>query len=104
MRPLPGNKSPGMATSASSGLGMVILPLSMQDLEVRTKLPDLDDTRTEVVIYLGRRPRFSTRSIRRPGVTTLSIRWPNMVVSIKMVVRGMTAMMMEIQCSEGPDT
>ena len=104
IRPSPGNKLPGMKMLPSSKPAMVALNLGVPLVEVRTTLPGLGDTRPKVATYLGRRPRINTRNITLPGVRTLSIRWPNMAASTKMVIRGMTASMTEIRRSEGPDT
>ena len=88
----------------SSKPGKAVLNLDLPDMEVRTKPLDLGDTRPGVATYFGRRLRINTRNITLPRVTTLSIKWPNMAASTKMVVRGMTALTMGIRRSEGPDT
>ena len=103
-RPSPGNKSPGMKMLPSSKLGMVALTLGVPFVEVRTTLPDLGDIRPVVATYLSKRQRINTSKIARPGVGTLGIKWPSRAEITKMVVRGMNILMMEIRCSEGPDT
>ena len=104
IRPLPGNRSPGMKMLPSRKPGMAALNLDLPDMEVRTKPLYLGGTQPGVATYLGRWPMLDTRSNTLPRIITLSIRCPSMAASTKVVVRGMTVSMTEIRRSGGPDT
>ena len=91
IRPLPENRLRGKQMWARTSAEAA----SMPDMVVRTIPPGIANPRLPEVICLGNLPMRQSSS---------SCTKPSLVCSIKVAVRGMTAMMMVTRLCKGPDT